>query len=245
MEFVEWFMPKLEAMLPVLKPEGSLMLNLGVIMRDGEESPYADEILRRAREGGWKLLNRQVWHKPNGNCLSDRRFLTISHEWVFWLAKSIKAFRGYVGGYAGEEPYPGYDRLSRRQHAPDTLRRIRQPYIHDADDERYAKRRTKHELHPDGARPTTVITVGVGGQSGVNHPAPMALGLATHLVRRSCPIDGLVLDPMCGSGTTGIAALRAGRDFIGVEINPEHGDEARRRIVDDAPLLNAAAEAVA
>ncbi len=52
------------------------------------------------------------------------------------------------------------------------------------------------------------------------------------------PEPALVLDPFCGSGTTGVVALRHGRSFIGIELNPEYVQLARRRIVDDAPLLN-------
>ena len=47
-----------------------------------------------------------------------------------------------------------------------------------------------------------------------------------------------VIDPFAGSGTTGMVALRAGRRFIGIELNPEYCEMARRRILDDAPLFN-------
>ena len=53
-----------------------------------------------------------------------------------------------------------------------------------------------------------------------------------------------VLDPFCGSGTTGVVALRHGRSFIGIELNPEYVELARQRIIGDAPLLNVAAEAL-
>ena len=49
----------------------------------------------------------------------------------------------------------------------------------------------------------------------------------------------VVLDPFCGAGTTGVVALRYGRDFIGIELNPEYAAMARRRIENDAPLFNA------
>lgn len=39
-----------------------------------------------------------------------------------------------------------------------------------------------------------------------------------------------VLDPFAGAGTTGVAAKALGRDFIGIELNPEHAELARRRI---------------
>lgn len=48
----------------------------------------------------------------------------------------------------------------------------------------------------------------------------------------------LVLDPFAGSGTVGVVALRLGRSFLGIELKPEYAEMARRRIYDDAPLLN-------
>ncbi len=51
-------------------------------------------------------------------------------------------------------------------------------------------------------------------------------------------VPATVLDPFCGSGTTGVVALRHGRSFIGIELNPEYIDLAEERIVADAPLLN-------
>jgi len=51
-----------------------------------------------------------------------------------------------------------------------------------------------------------------------------------------------VLDPFCGSGTTGVVALRHGRSFIGIDNNPEYCELARRRIEDDCPMFNRPAE---
>ncbi|HET8646952.1 MAG TPA: DNA methyltransferase, partial [Vicinamibacteria bacterium] len=42
--------------------------------------------------------------------------------------------------------------------------------------------------------------------------------------------DCLVLDPFCGSGTVGVVALRHGRRFLGLELNAEYVDMARKRI---------------
>lgn len=46
-----------------------------------------------------------------------------------------------------------------------------------------------------------------------------------------------MLDPFCGSGTVGVVALRAGRDFIGIDLNPEYVEITRRRIEATAPLF--------
>jgi len=52
------------------------------------------------------------------------------------------------------------------------------------------------------------------------------------------PRAGTVLDPFLGSGTTGVVALRLGREFVGIELNPKYVAIARRRIENDAPLFN-------
>jgi len=44
------------------------------------------------------------------------------------------------------------------------------------------------------------------------------------------PTGGVVLDPFMGSGTTGIACLLEGREFIGIEREPDYMEIARRRI---------------
>ena len=81
---------------------------------------------------------------------------------------------------------------------------------------------------------------------GNNHPTVKPIELMRWLVRLVTPPGGTVLDPFTGSGTTtGIAALREGFSFIGCEREPDYIAIARRRICDDAPLLNTPAEVAA
>jgi site-specific DNA-methyltransferase (adenine-specific) len=68
----------------------------------------------------------------------------------------------------------------------------------------------------------------ITGASTKHHPAPFPLELATRLVRMFSFTEDTVLDPFCGSGTTMIAALRTGRNSIGVEIDPEYCRMAAR-----------------
>lgn len=62
----------------------------------------------------------------------------------------------------------------------------------------------------------------ITGASTKQHPAPFPLELATRLVRMFSFTEDTVLDPFCGTGTTMVAALRAGRNSIGVEIDPDY-----------------------
>ena len=67
---------------------------------------------------------------------------------------------------------------------------------------------------------------------------PQTTGWRASCEHEADSIPALVLDPFCGSGTTGMVALRLERSFIGLEINAEYCEMARRRIVGDAPLFN-------
>jgi site-specific DNA-methyltransferase (adenine-specific) len=62
----------------------------------------------------------------------------------------------------------------------------------------------------------------ITGASTKGHPAPFPLELASRLVRMFSFTGDTVLDPFCGSGTTMVAAMRAGRNSIGVEIDPDY-----------------------
>jgi site-specific DNA-methyltransferase (adenine-specific) len=71
-----------------------------------------------------------------------------------------------------------------------------------------------HKLGADPARPN---------QLGQNfHPTVKPTALMQYLIRLVTPDNGLVLDPFCGSGSTGKAAILEGKRFIGIELTPEY-----------------------
>lgn len=235
--WVEQLRPFTDAMLPLLAPHGSMMLNLGVVLRDGVEHECTDRILDGCRAAGWRLLQRLVWHKPNGQVPSAPGYLTVAHEFVLWLAPNPGlAWRAHcqpAGSRASREV--------RKPHSPASAARIRSLYT-GAGTHRKQSNGTPaaHRLHPDGARPTTVLRHPVGGRPNPNrHPARMPLGLARDLVAMCCPPGGLVLDPFAGDCTTGVAALRLGRRFIGIEIDPAYEQGGRANLerwwADPAP----------
>jgi DNA modification methylase len=78
------------------------------------------------------------------------------------------------------------------------------------------------------------------------HPCPRPLDLLNLIVTQWVKPGGVLLDPFMGSGTAGVAAIRNGRRFIGIEKDPGYFDIARRRIaaaagVDVGPLFGEAA----
>jgi DNA modification methylase len=65
---------------------------------------------------------------------------------------------------------------------------------------------------------------------GNAHPTVKPVGLMRYLCRLVTPPGGIVLDPFCGSGTTGVAAALEGFDFAGIEREAEYLEIARRRL---------------
>lgn len=104
---------------------------------------------------------------------------------------------------------------------------------HRAEMERAAGPAFAHYVRTDlsGARPIPAdLLADWTGRGWLTTPAPC---------EHSDSQADVVLDPFTGSGTVGVVALRHGRDFIGIELNPEYAALAEARIYDDGPLLNA------
>lgn len=77
-----------------------------------------------------------------------------------------------------------------------------------------------------------------GERGTAYHPCqkPVAL-MAWCLEVAGVPQGATILDPFCGSGTTGVACVQTGRNFIGFEIDPAYCEIARRRISQAVPAL--------
>lgn len=77
----------------------------------------------------------------------------------------------------------------------------------------------------------------ITGASTRKHPAPFPVELAYRLVRMFSFVGDTVLDPFLGTGTTVIAAMKSGRNSIGVEIEKSYLCQARRRAEQEAANL--------
>lgn len=90
-----------------------------------------------------------------------------------------------------------------------------------------------YEFHRDAVKrasrvmPHCVISPGLTGIEASGHPTEKNVSLMMELVKRT---KGTILDPFMGSGTTGVACVKLGRRFIGIEIDPKYFDIACRRI---------------
>jgi site-specific DNA-methyltransferase (adenine-specific) len=77
--------------------------------------------------------------------------------------------------------------------------------------------------HPKGSKPADVwniIPEDTQGRS--DHFAPYPLELCRIPILATCPPEGIVLDPFCGTGTTMLAAMSLGRRSVGIDISPDY-----------------------
>lgn len=65
------------------------------------------------------------------------------------------------------------------------------------------------------------------------HPCPKPVAWAQWLIERAVLNGGSILDPFMGSGTTGVACVKTGRRFIGIEMEPKYFEIAKRRIKEE------------
>lgn len=79
-----------------------------------------------------------------------------------------------------------------------------------------------------GSRPDSFESTESAEKNG--HPCPKPIGQMRKIVERSTKRAETILDPFMGSGTTGVAAVKLGRKFTGIEIDPGYFDIAVRRI---------------
>jgi len=64
------------------------------------------------------------------------------------------------------------------------------------------------------------------------HPCSKPVGLMSALINRFSDENAIIFDPFMGSGTTGVACVQTGRNFIGCEIDPGYFEIAKRRIAE-------------
>jgi site-specific DNA-methyltransferase (adenine-specific) len=78
--------------------------------------------------------------------------------------------------------------------------------------------------------PTQIISISNATQKGKRHPTQKPVALMEYMIKTYTNEGETVLDFTMGSGTTGVACKNLGRDFIGIELDPEYFNMAKERI---------------
>lgn len=192
---------------------------------------------------GWWLRSDVIWAKPNPMPESVRDRPTRAHEYVFLFAKS-KAY--FWDREAVKEPaVSDHDSGNGKRGVRDSFKRNeskREQAMFGQSKGTHRPDRKEGEWDIQTRNLRSVWTIATQPFSEA-HFATYPTALVEKMVRASTREGDTVLDPFAGAGTTGLVASRLGRAFVGIELNPEYAEMARRRIVADAPLLASAAVA--
>jgi len=103
--------------------------------------------------------------------------------------------------------------------------------------QRYGSGRCR-SVHPLGRNPGDVWVIPTRPYAGP-HFAAFPIDVPTRCIQAGCKPGGLVLDPFCGTGTTGLAALSLGRRFAGIELSPAFAALAAERLRQSEPSAGA------
>jgi len=212
--FVENLADVFDEVKRVLRSDGSLWLNLGDTYHNKDLQQIPARVALELQECGWILRNRVTWAKPNPmpHSVGDR--LTNTTEAVFHFVKNKDYF---------------YDLDAIREpHKSD--RTYRGGSIEGSDGPRTRNLDTDGKFGtPAGKNPGDVFEVTTKPFPDA-HFAVYPPELCEKPIKATCPPDGVVLDPFAGAGTTLLKTKELGRDYIGIELNPEYADIARSRV---------------
>lgn len=228
-EYVAKLLDIVRELRRVLKPSGSVFLNLGDTYQRKSLLGIPWRVALEMLEEGWLLRNAIVWHKPNAlpRPFTDR--LTTTYELVFHF---VKRERYYYDLDAIRVPHKGtnrevaatrrFERQSRFPHLPGL------PVAGNFRPHPKGKNPGDVWSIPSETRPKASITPGGA------HFAPFPESLCERPIHAACPPGGVVLDPFIGSGTTAVVARRLSRHFLGIELSAEYAALAERRLAATA-----------
>ena len=197
------------------------------------------------RADGWYLRQDIIWNKTNCMPESVKDRCTKSHEYIFLLSKSPHY---YFDAEAISEPIAGSSTKRYLQNIEAQKGSDRQPGKSNGPmkaalprfgGEKYGESGKKEFKTKDGGVyvPTLrrnkrdVWNISTAHFDG-GHFAVFPEKLVQPCILAGSRPGGTVLDPFCGSGTTGVVAVREGRSFIGIEINQEYSEMSLSRIAE-------------
>jgi len=195
------------------------------------------------RADGWYWRQNIIWAKGisfckeyAGSCMAESvedRFVT-SHEYVLMFSKSSRYYFNQEAVWE-EAAYDGrHDEVYKGAHKYGLSPKEAKAGIHKG------RRRVRWRFNENGVRirnPRSVWAINPE-PSRIKHYAQYPTKLVEVCMLAASPDGGVVLDPFCGSGTTGVVARQLSRRFIGIDINPKFKGMAEERILcTDRPLF--------
>ena len=213
-EYVEWFLPISEKLLDVLNPTGTFILNIRERVLNGERHTYVLELIQKMRTLGWLWTEEFIWHKRNSYPGKWPNRFRDSWERLLQFNKNKK-----FNMYQDNVMVPMGEWAKKRLKNLSETDKIR-------DESKVGSgfgKNISNWLERDMAYPTNVLHLATE-TNNKNHSATFPQSLPEWFITLFTTERDLILDPFMGSGTTLKAALKLGRNSIGIDINREYYD---------------------
>jgi DNA modification methylase len=222
-EFVVGMVEVFREVRRVLRDDGTLWLNIGDTHKNKQLLGIPWRLALAMQADGWILRQEIIWNKTNAAPENVNDRCTDAHEHLFLLSKRARYY---------------FDAKAIAEKAVSPT-----PRIVEGDEP------SRHGLA--GARASGVKKMGGGeyrnkrsvwdiasSMFSAGHFATFPADLVKPCILAGCPVGGTVLDPFFGAGTTGLVADRWNLDCIGIELNPEYAEIARKRLCNDGGMFS-------
>jgi len=210
--YVEWFLPRSEQFLRILKPTGTFILNIKERVADGERHTYVIDLILEMRKQGWLWTEEFIWHKKN--CYPGKWPNRFRDAWERLLQfNKTKSF--YMNQESVMVPV-GEWAETRLKNLSETDKRRDESKVESGFGKKISNWIGRQKVYP-----TNVLHLATEC-SNRNHSATFPFALPEWFIRLFTKEGDLVLDPFIGSGTTAVASKALGRHYIGIDLLEEY-----------------------
>jgi site-specific DNA-methyltransferase (adenine-specific) len=211
-QYVKWFLPFAAKFQLILKPKGSLILNIKENADRGERHTYVLELILEMRKNGWFWIEDYIWHKKNAfpGKWPNRFRDAWEHCLHFTKRKDFQMYQDAV-------KVPIGDWADKRLRSLGTNDKIRSMSRTNSG----FGRQLTNWLGRKEVYPTNVLYLPTIS-ANKNHCAVYPEALPAWFIRLFTKKGDVILDPFVGSGTTAVAAFKSERNYIGIDLNSKY-----------------------
>lgn len=230
-KYVEWFLPRSEIFLRVLKPSGTFILNIKEKAENGERHTFVIELILALRKQGWLWTEEYIWHKKN--CYPGKWPNRFRDAWErclqFNKTRHFKMNQEAVMVPIGDWADTRLKSLGKN----DVVR-------FDSQVGSGFGKNIANWIGREKAYPSNVLHLATEC-GNKNHSAAFPEALPEWFIKLFTDEGDLVLDPFLGSGTTCAVAQKLRRNSVGIEVLAEYCGLAEQEVeISDYQLFEKA-----
>ena len=210
----------------ILKDTGTCWVNLGDTFFSKTKCLIPERFAIEMVENGWLLRNTIIWHKPNAMPESTKDRFTNDYEYLYFFTKNQK--------YHFEQQLEEYKNPLNRWGGEKVIPKSQSEWDIATSQKTYRERNMRP--NPKGRNKRCVWSINTKPFKGA-HFAVFPEDLIEIPVKAGCPKNGVVLDLFTGSGTSLVVAEKQNRKWIGIEINSDYCEIAKKRLQAVNPKL--------